>query len=134
MKRRTKIVLSILIAALVLAAIGFGFYMKQVSDYQNTVKNMVVSDVDTSSLPDGIYTGSCDVGFIRAKVAVTVQDGQIFQVELLEHDNGRGTPAESIINSVTREQSLTVDTVSGATNSSKVILKAIENALTGAAS
>ena len=51
---------------------------------------------------------------------------------MLEHKNGQGTPAEVIPEKVVETQTLEVDIVSGATYSSKVILKAIENALNNA--
>jgi len=48
---------------------------------------------------------------------------------ILEHDNGKGGKAEKIVDDVIKAQSLNVDVVSGATVSSKVILKAGEMAL-----
>jgi uncharacterized protein with FMN-binding domain len=46
--------------------------------------------------------------------------------------NGKGKPAEVIPQKVMDAQSLQVDTISGVTSSSKVILKAIEKALVSA--
>ena len=68
--------------------------------------------------------------FIRAKVAVTVQDGAITGIELLEHKNGRGEAAETVLEEIVSQQRIAVDAVSGATNSSIVLEKAVENALT----
>ena len=51
-------------------------------------------------------------------------------IELLEHENGRGTPAEAILSQMVQKQTTAVDAVSGATCSSKVIRKAVENAIT----
>ena len=42
----------------------------------------------------------------------------------------KGKPAKAIVPKIVDAQSLEVDAVAGATNSSKVIKKAIENALT----
>lgn len=50
-------------------------------------------------------------------------------ITILQHDNGLGSTAESIVNDVVQEQSLDIDAVSGATVSSKYILKAVENAI-----
>jgi uncharacterized protein with FMN-binding domain len=50
----------------------------------------------------------------------------------LKHVNGKGTAAESIPETVVEKQTLQVDSVSGATYSSKVILLAIETALKNA--
>lgn len=82
-----------------------------------------------AALADGAYTGACNNGLVSAKVEVAVQDHAIADVRILEHRNGMGKAAESIVDTVTAQQSLEVDTVSGATLSSQTILKAIENAL-----
>ena len=50
-------------------------------------------------------------------------------IELLEHRTERGESALAIVDEILEAQSFDVDVVSGATNSSKKILKAVENAL-----
>ncbi len=62
---------------------------------------------------------------------VTVQNGAITNIDILEHKNERGKPAEIVVDRIIEEQKIDVDTVSGATNSSTVIKKAVENALHG---
>ncbi|SHI20827.1 Uncharacterized protein, contains FMN-binding domain [Sporobacter termitidis DSM 10068] len=97
--------------------------------YQKAVASITFSDIDVGRVADGVYEGDCDVGYIYAKVSVTVKNGKILSVDILEHRNERGTPAEKITGEIVSAQSLDVDAVSGATNSSKVIRKAAENAL-----
>ena len=60
---------------------------------------------------------------------MTVRDHRLESIELLEHENGKGTPAEVILERMLQHQTTAVDTVSGATCSSKVLRKAVENAL-----
>lgn len=93
---------------------------------------MSYQNKSAASIPNGSYRGSCDVNFIYAEVEVVVQDGAIEQIELLEHRNDRGSAAEGIGQRIVEEQTIDVDTVSGATNSSKVIKKAVDNALSSA--
>jgi len=97
----------------------------------NLPKPQHVSDssFDLSALADGIYQGECDNGLVFVRVEVEVQNQIISNIRILEHRNGMGQAAETIVNDVTRSQSLEVDAVSGATFSSQTILKAIENAL-----
>lgn len=104
-------------------------YLNSVKNYQKAVKELKICSVDLTKISDGKYTGTCNVDFISVKVLVTVKDHKIENINLAEHKNGRGKSAEVITDRVVNSQSLQVDTVSGATNSSKVILKAIENAL-----
>jgi uncharacterized protein with FMN-binding domain len=90
---------------------------------------MTFSDIDISSITDGIYEGECNVDYIYAKVSVSVKEGVITDLKLLEHKNERGAAAERIVEDILDKQTINVDAVSGATNSSKVIKKAVENAL-----
>ena len=53
----------------------------------------------------------------------------IVSASLLEHRNERGKQAENIINNIISEQKIDVDAISGVTNSSNVIKKAIETAI-----
>lgn len=104
-------------------------YFIDLGQYQSKIREINISDVDVSAVADGSYTGDCDCGYIYAKVCVTVQSGKLTNVEILEHRNERGQTAESITDKIVAQQSVDVEAVSGATNSSLVIKKACENAL-----
>lgn len=130
MTDRKKRRLWIIAIPIVLCLVGGSIYLVKVWNYQKTVKSFTYSDIAIEDIESGIYIGECNVDFIYAKVAVTVENGAITQIEILEHKNDRGTPAEKIIDDILQQQSIDVDAISGATNSSKVIKKAVENALT----
>ena len=104
-------------------------YYVDFADYQQKIESIEIDNVDLSHVEDGVYEGEYDAGYIYAKVRVHIKDDKIGSVELLEHRNERGKPAEAIIDDVLKEQKIDVDAVSSATNSSKVIKKAIENAV-----
>ena len=57
------------------------------------------------------------------------ENKEIEKIRILEHKNERGQVAETIVDQIVSEQKIDVDAISGATNSSKVIKKAVENAL-----
>lgn len=99
--------------------------------FLNLPKPITTSDssFNLAQISDGIYKGSCDNGLVKVRVEVIVENHAILDVRLLEHDNGLGGDAEAITDTVVQRQSVEVDTISGATISSKTILKAIENAL-----
>lgn len=111
-----------LVAHIVLGVTSFGAY-------QRTVAALAPRDIPVSQVADGTYEGECDAGYIYAKVRVTVDAGEITNIDLLEHRNERGSAAERIPQDVMAAQSLDVDAVSGATNSSRVIKEAIADAL-----
>jgi len=125
-----KKVLVIAMCILIIVCIGLGVrYLISVSAYKRDVKNISIKNVDLEKVKNGQYTGACDVGYIKAVVKVQVKDHKIMDIKLVEHKNERGKKAEVILGKVIKAQSVKVDTITGATNSSKVILSAIETAL-----
>ena len=99
------------------------------AEYQNKISSIEIDNVDLSQIADGSYEGEYDAGYIYARVRVEINDGKIESVTLLEHRNERGKPAEIITDDILEQQKIDVDAVSGATNSSKVIQKTVENAI-----
>jgi len=128
---KSKLKVFLIIALIVTFAVAayLIYYMMGVNSYQERVRSTIVSDVDTSEIPDGSYIGEYDVGFIYARVEVYIESGKITDILILEHRNDRGMTAESIVDSIISNQTIDVDAVSGATNSSTVLKKAIELAL-----
>lgn len=93
------------------------------------VNSISVSNPDIANIEDGMYVGEYSVTPVYVKVEVFVVDQKITNVKIIEHENGLGGKAEKIVDDIISKQSLKVDAVSGATVSSKCIIKAIENAL-----
>ena len=96
-------------------------------------------DVEPEELPqgpytDGVYTGSSQGYGGLVTVQVTVENGRIADIEILSAP-GETEPyitlARTIIGVVIDQQTWEVDAVSGATYSSRGILGAVQNALTG---
>jgi uncharacterized protein with FMN-binding domain len=99
---------------------------------KSTGKNsdmLIIKDVPISSVKDGSYEGSMQHGPDTAKVRATISNGKIIVINILEHRHGPWHGADAIADRVIAVQSLNVDSVSGATLASKVMLGAIENAL-----
>lgn len=86
--------------------------------------------VDHGRLKDGTYEGSYRGWPNTASVQVTIRDNNIFNIEILQHQAWRGSKAEAVIvERIIAGQSTKVDAVSGATNSSRVIMNAVQNAI-----
>lgn len=129
MNKIQKSIMAVLFVVLLGSAVYLYSYISEVSSYKSIVSALVISDVDLAQVKDGTYEGSCDARMVAAGVSVTVKNHKIVDIALLRHKNDKGQKAEGIPEMVVKAQSLKVDTVSGATNSSKVILKAIQTAL-----
>ena len=128
---KKKIISVIILLLLLIGLICGAVYLKKVADYKRAVGETTFDEIDIADVSDGIYIGEYDVNFIYAKVEVTVEDGEIVSINILEHRHERGKAAEKVIEKIIEEQKIDVDAVSGATNSSTVIKKAVENALKG---
>ncbi len=135
MKKKQVIALVLVIAVIVcgyFGSRGVQSYM-DLRKYQKQIQDIKIEDVDLSAVPDGTYVGKSEVLWIAAGVKVIVKDHKIVSIDLINHKNERGAKAEVIPDKVVETQSLQVDAISGATNSSKVILAAIRDALKNAA-
>ena len=85
--------------------------------------------VDVSQVADGVYEGEYEATLVKVKVQVTVANGEITAINLLKHDNGKGKPAEAMLDEMKKNSTAEVDAVSGATVSSEVIKAAVRDAL-----
>lgn len=85
-------------------------------------------------LPDGIYEGT-GTGFAgKITVAVEIKDKKIVAITVLNveaDDAAFFNRAKGVIDQIIQSQNLDVDVVSGATYSSRGIISAVKNALTG---
>ncbi len=128
---KKKIISVIILLFSLIGLICGAVYLKNVADYKRAIGETTFDEIDIADVSDGTYIGEYDVNFIYAKVEVTVEDGEIVSINILEHRHERGKAAEKVIEKIIEEQKIDVDAVSGATNSSTVIKKAVENALKG---
>ena len=123
-----------IVTIIVVLVLALGFITTKIllARFEGNLKQLAlseISDVDLAAAEDAIYIGSYSAFPVSAEVRVTIKNHFIVNIELLKHDNGQGQGAEIIPENVIEAQSLKVDSVSGATYSSKVILKAIQNAI-----
>lgn len=131
-KRRMNGWIIILIVIVVLAAaggIGWSFLSKE----HREAKSLPLNAVNFSKLNDGTYIGTYEGGMYKWRVnevRVTVSSGKVIQIEPLKgvEDQGNGS-TKMLYDRVLENQSLQVDTISGATLTSKAYLQAVENAL-----
>ncbi len=127
MKKAMIVILSIL-GVLVVVGAGGVFY---ITNGLEAGENLAINPVDLTAIEDGTYAGVYQAGRWSNEVAVSVADHQIANIAVVKTvtiDDPELT--STIINNVIKNQSTTVDTVSGATVTSKAYLKSIENALT----
>ena len=113
--------------AFVLVAGGGMFYITRGLESGSKV---AINDVSILTLKDGYYNGQYKAGRWTNEVNVTIENHKITKIELVK-DVMIPQPDlnNKVFNEVVKNQSLSIDIVSGATVTSKAYLKSIENAL-----
>ena len=132
--RRIKGIITAVLITLLLGIYIVDTYKKQkhekeYKEYMRKIESIKVEDVDLTKVKDGEYLGETKAEDSSAKVKVIVKNHEIKNIEILELIDKQGKQAKQITQRVLENQSLDVDTITGATYSSKVILKATEEAL-----
>lgn len=131
MSKRTLKIVGILLCV---ALAGFGaFYFTVIAPNNkvlNEVRNAEIKDIDLDNVADGSYVGEFSYSRTTCKVEVVVVGHRIETINIL--DNGStdyAKKAEAVTEKVITEQKTNIDVVSGATTTSKALLKAVEIAL-----
>jgi uncharacterized protein with FMN-binding domain len=109
----------------------------QKTTLEKTPEESEETDGDTSlddvKFKDGVYTG-VGTGYnsqVQIQVEVSISEGSIQQIKVIKHseDQPYMGNAMKVITSIVRTQSVKVDTVTGATYSSRGIIAAVKDAL-----
>lgn len=124
-----------IITIIVLAGVGIaaGTGWSKLQKEHKEAMNLPLDGVNFGELIDGVYVGFYEGGMYKwraNKVEVTVEDGRLSKIVPLEGITDQGkVSTKTLYDRVIQNQSLQVDTISGATLTSKAYLKAVENAL-----
>jgi len=98
----------------------------------NRLRTMPIKSPDLSTIGDGIYKGAFSDGGGIYTVEVEIYDHNISKLDLETNRNSRYVDyAKPVLDRIMAEQTLAVDAITGATTTSKCIVKAVEEALNG---
>jgi len=92
-------------------------------------KDISIGEINLNEIPNGEYKGTFIGGRFTNSVEVIVIDNRIENIKLIDSEGKDENLYNQIYDEVKKKQSLKVDTISGATVTTKTALKAIENAL-----
>jgi len=92
-------------------------------------RNLPIKEVNLGSIADGRYVGKVDYSF-EYEVEVVIENQTIQDIKFLKNrDSHYARLAEGIKKKIIERQKINIDTVTGATTTSKIMMKAIEKAL-----
>jgi len=134
MKRKGKSkLLTAVILAIIIVVAGLGAALLFTQGERREARNLPIKEVSFAQLQDGTYIGEYEGGKYKwraNKVQVTVSSSEVTDISVLEQSEKMSAEfTGELFGRVIQEQSLQVDTISGATLTSKAFLKGVEIAL-----
>ena len=123
-----KVIILIVVVLVLVTGIALIFMTRGMGD----VKRVELKGLDLPGVPDGTYKGHFDGARWTNTLEVTVANEMITDIKVVSPPLYVDDDFSSkLINGVIEKQSLDIDVVSGATVTTKAMLKAIENAVSG---
>jgi len=129
--RKTKLKVNRKIVIVSGIVIGILLAMSSVMQYSQLVhyRSLPITEINLSYIDDGKYVGKANYGF-EYEVKVHVKNHKIENIEIIKNrDSFYARLAEGIKHKIIREQKVNIDAVTGATTTSKILMKAVETAL-----
>ena len=125
-------VIALVVVAGLATAGGVG-WSRLMKEHQEA-RSLPLNAVDFSKLNDGTYHGAYGGGMYKWRANecdVMVTNGKVAAIQLVgsQDPGSKNATHEELYDRVIQAQSLQVDTISGATLTSKAYLQAVENAL-----
>ena len=127
MKKIFRVFIVLILFILIIVVSCTAMVNKEMEKAKNEL--MLVEDPDLSKVEDGIYRGKVETMLVKAEVEVSVKNHKIISISIIKHENGKGKPAEAIVDAIVKDNSTDVELIAGATMSSLVIRAAVIDAV-----
>ena len=127
MKKIFRVFIVLILFILIIVVSCTAMMNKEMEKAKNEL--MLVEDPDLSKVEDGIYRGKVETMLVKAEVEVSVKNHKIISISIIKHENGKGKPAEAIVDAIVKDNSTDVELIAGATMSSLVIRAAVIDAV-----
>lgn len=109
--------------------------ISEVENYNKEIRKMMQEKEEEPAFRDGVYRGEAEGYGGTISLSVVVESGRIDAIEVLDHsreDPAYYMLAESVLDTILKQQDPEADTVSGATFSSAGLIRAVQDALSDA--
>ena len=127
MKKIFRVFIVLILFILILVVSCTAMMNKEMEKAKNEL--MLVEDPDLSKVEDGIYREKVETMLVKAEVEVSLKNHKIISISIIKHENGKGKPAEAIVDAIVKDNSTDVELIAGATMSSLVIRAAVIDAV-----
>ena len=127
MKKIFRVFIVLILFILIIVVSCTAMMNKEMEKAKNEL--MLVEDPDLSKVEDGTYKGKVETMLVKVELEVSVKNHKIISISIIKHENGKGKPAEAIVDAIVKDNSTDVELIAGATMSSLVIRAAVIDAV-----
>lgn len=127
MKKIFRVFIVLILFILILVVSCTAMMNKEMEKAKNEL--MLVEDPDLSKVEDGTYKGKVETMLVKVELEVSVKNHKIISISIIKHENGKGKPADAIVDAIVKDNSTDVELIAGATMSSLVIRAAVIDAV-----
>lgn len=122
---KRKVVLAVVVPLVVIMIAFLGLNLLTLQKF----RRIEIQDIYVSTLKDGTYSGETTIGGFTYKVEASIREQRIVDLKIIANrKSAYARFAEGVIPRIIEAQNANVDTITGATTTSKALLKAVENA------
>ena len=128
LKFDSKIVRTVLIVICVILSLIMYMQRRTRSHYKQAAK-LPFYNVQAQDVPDGTYHGKTYTNFMHVQLDVTVKDGRLTKIEIIENEGAYGKKVAPILDRMIEENSSVVAAVEGEELASIVFVACVDDAL-----
>ncbi len=128
-KKALKICVIVALVVAIPLSVWLISLMKIEGDKYLVESELVINEVDTTYIPDGIYYARYNSGSMAATVGVTIADGKMAEIAIYDFENISLEKAEALFQDVIKYQMLNTPDAER-DYSELILLKTVEAALT----
>lgn len=126
--RNSKILRTILI--IICVVLTFIMYMqRRTRNYYKQAAKLPFYNVQVQDVPDGTYRGKVYTNFMHVQLDVTVNDGKLTTIEIVENEGAYGKKVAPIIDEMIEQNTSVVTAVKGEELASIVFVACVDDAL-----
>ena len=126
--RNSKILRTILI--IICVVLTFIMYMqRRTRNYYKQAAKLPFYNVQVQDVPDGTYRGKVYTNFMHVQLDVSVKEGQLIKIEIIENEGAYGKKVAPILDKMIAQNTSVVQAVEGEELASIVFVACVDDAL-----
>ena len=128
LKFDSKIIRTVLIVICVILSLIM-YMQRRTRNYYKQAAKLPFYNIQAADVPDGTYRGKVYTSFMHVQLDVTVADGKLTSIEIVENEGAYGKKVAPILDEMIAQNSSVVPAVKGEELASIVFVACVDDAL-----